>query len=350
MDRGNVKDMKLLIITQKVDKDDPVLGFFHRWLEEFSKYFDFVTVICLQKGESELPENIKVLSLGKERGANRLKYIYNFYKYIWTERKKYDTVFVHMNPEYVVLGGCFWKILRKKIYLWYVHRHNDVKLKLAILLANKIFSVSKDTFPVVCVKNENFGHGIDVKMFSQNKQVTRGRNTILYLGRLSPIKNIEKIIDSLEICCKKFLDIRAVFVGNFSDEGYKGKILLKSKSMIESGRLIFKPAVPNYQTPNFYNKYEILVNLTEKGSYDKVILEAMACGMMALSANNSFKDVLGDLFINDLSPDSISKKILRVLNMSVSEKEKYAIKFREYVVQNHNLEKLIKNISNVINK
>jgi len=29
--------MKLLILTQKVDIDDDVLGFFHGWLEEFAK-------------------------------------------------------------------------------------------------------------------------------------------------------------------------------------------------------------------------------------------------------------------------------------------------------------------------
>ena len=29
--------MKLLIITQAIDINNPVLGFFHRWIEEFSK-------------------------------------------------------------------------------------------------------------------------------------------------------------------------------------------------------------------------------------------------------------------------------------------------------------------------
>src|SRR3989344_6741688 len=57
--------MRLLIVTQKVDKNDPVLGFFHRWIEKFAKNFERVTVICLGKGEYNLPANVKVLSLGK---------------------------------------------------------------------------------------------------------------------------------------------------------------------------------------------------------------------------------------------------------------------------------------------
>lgn len=47
--------MNLLIITQKIDQNDDVLGFFHRWVEEFSKYCELVIVICLQKGEYDLP-------------------------------------------------------------------------------------------------------------------------------------------------------------------------------------------------------------------------------------------------------------------------------------------------------
>ena len=64
--------MKLLIITQKVDRNDPILGFFHRWLEEFAKNCEQVTVICLYKREYNLPGNVKVLSLGKESGGGRI--------------------------------------------------------------------------------------------------------------------------------------------------------------------------------------------------------------------------------------------------------------------------------------
>jgi len=116
--------MKLLIITQKVDKDDPILGFFHRWIEEFAKKFDSIIVICLEKGQYNLPKNTKVLSLGKPSSVKaskgkgrRLVYIWNFYKFTWQERKNYDAVFVHMNPVYVILGGLIWKIFKKKITL-----------------------------------------------------------------------------------------------------------------------------------------------------------------------------------------------------------------------------------------
>ena len=74
--------MKLLIITQKVDKNDPILGFFHGWVEEFAKNVEKLTVVCLGVGEYDLPQNVQVFSLGKKIGASKLKYIWNILRSI----------------------------------------------------------------------------------------------------------------------------------------------------------------------------------------------------------------------------------------------------------------------------
>ena len=56
--------MKVLIITQVVDTNDPGLGFFHNWIKKLAPKFAATTVIGLQVGEYDLP-GVKVLSLGK---------------------------------------------------------------------------------------------------------------------------------------------------------------------------------------------------------------------------------------------------------------------------------------------
>jgi hypothetical protein len=105
--------MKLLIYTQKIDKDDTVLGFFHDWVLKLSVFFENITVVCLEKGNFEFPEKVKVVSLGKERGGTRLKYIINFYKLLIGLQGTYDSVFIHMNQEYVLLGGLYWKLQKR---------------------------------------------------------------------------------------------------------------------------------------------------------------------------------------------------------------------------------------------
>ncbi len=56
--------MKLLIITQKVDNNDDLLGFMYTWIDKLAEQCQSVIIICLVKGETDLPLNVKVLSLG----------------------------------------------------------------------------------------------------------------------------------------------------------------------------------------------------------------------------------------------------------------------------------------------
>jgi hypothetical protein len=96
--------MKLLVVTQTLDKNDPTLGFFHEWIEAFSKKFEMVTVVALNVGMYTLPENVRVHSLGKEVGAGRELRITRYVSLLYSLRNEYTHVFAHMNPEYVIGG------------------------------------------------------------------------------------------------------------------------------------------------------------------------------------------------------------------------------------------------------
>ena len=72
-DTANQSRPRLLITTQAVDLDDPVLGFFHRWIEEFAKHCESISVICLKEGRHDLPDNVHVYSLGKPSFAKASK-------------------------------------------------------------------------------------------------------------------------------------------------------------------------------------------------------------------------------------------------------------------------------------
>jgi len=51
--------MRILIFTQKVDKKNTVLGFFHDWIIRFSQKNSEVNVICLEKGDYDFFANVK---------------------------------------------------------------------------------------------------------------------------------------------------------------------------------------------------------------------------------------------------------------------------------------------------
>ena len=294
--------MKLLILTQRVDENDPILGFFHRWLEEFSKHCEQIKVICLYEGAHVLPANVEVLSLGKEKGESNFKYIRNFYLYIWSRRKDYDKVFVHMNEEYVLLGGILWKLLGKQVFFWRNHPRGGFLTRISVMLSKKVFCTSKFSFTARYKKTEIMPVGIDTAIFTNNPGSTRLPRSIVCIGRISPIKNIDVIINALGAIHRKGLLFTTAIVGDpmLGDESYLKSLRDLAHNDGIDGYVHFMKGIKNSLAPEIYNHYEIFINLTPSGSFDKTIIEAALCGCMLLVSNS-------DLRLS-LSPESIVKE------------------------------------------
>ena len=381
--------MKLLIITQKVDKNDSVLGFFHGWIREFSRKFEKITVICLEKGEVDLPENVKVFSLGKEaarraasqkfikppqlnkrrfNGVNkvfkvikRIIYILKFYKYIWREKKNYEIVFAHMNQEYVLFGGLLWKILGKKIFLWRSHPKGSCLTRVAVWFSNKVFYTSPFSYTARFKKGVMMPVGVNceskVKSLSQlNKnqfngtgKVYKGESLkILYLGRVAPVKNIEVIIEAMKILKEKGIKFQLSVVGDAleKDEEYYDELKLKVKSLKLEKEIKFLPGVPNKETLKVYAGYDIFINATETGSMDKTIFEAIFAGLPVITSNKALRDFFGAkyadlLLFKEGDADDLSFKIEKIREFFCDfEGEKMVLELRKKVEEEQSLEKL----------
>jgi len=353
--------MKLLICTQKVDKNDSVLGFFHRWIEEFAKHCEMVTVICLEKGEYSLPNNVKVLSLGKEHGVSRLKYLFCFYRYTWKYRKKYDSVFVHMNPIYAVLGGVLWKIMKKKVVLWYNHVYGDVYARVSKKIVKNILYTSPFSFfSTSYSRATQMSVGIDTSLFSpedSNVFVQNSKIKILFLGRISAIKNVDILIKAAKILDKKGIDFVLDIVGSAGpkDKGYLEKIRKESMSLEKVGRVRFLGPIPHHMLPDFYRSHDFYVNLTNSGSLDKTIFEAMACGSLVCVSNKSIANLLEErlkniLVFKETDEDSLVLAIVRLVKLSENDKILIKNKLRQFVVDKHGLGCLIKKINYILYK
>lgn len=290
--------MKLLIITQKVNKNDSILGFFHAWIVEFAKYFESIIVVCLEGGEYDLPSNVKVFSLGKEEGENKIKYLINLYKIIWQERVNYDRVFVHMNPEYIVLAGLLWKILNKKIYFWYVHRQVNLKLKVAHFFATHIFSSAPESFGIKSKKVSFVGHGIDLSKLDYNKK--EKLNIILNIatvGRITKIKRIEYLIEALRELKNKNINFALNIVGEAVKEEdfiYEKNLRDLIKNSDLEKEIIWRGSLRGEDLKNVYKNSDFTVNLCPTGGMDKVVLESWATGTPCFVVNEAFSGILGE--------------------------------------------------------
>ncbi|TSD03488.1 MAG: hypothetical protein Athens071416_169 [Parcubacteria group bacterium Athens0714_16] len=366
-----MKSQNLLIVTQKMDKNDPILGFFHGWVEEFSKNVEKLNVICLEKGspremsqgdnfaEGEiisqgsynLPKNVQVFSLGKEQNKSKLKYIWNFYKYIFKLRKEYDAVFVHMNQEYVLLAGIFWKILGKKVMLWRNHQNGSWLTNIAVDMSDVVFCTSPSSYTFKFKKTKLMPTGINVEKFMLENEPTRVSGSILSMGRISSVKKIDVLVRALLHLDSKGFEFKVDIVGDRDPKEPQYYDLVKelAELLVKKGKIQFKDSVPNTKTPQEYFSHELFINLTSSGSLDKTIFSAMISGDLVLVCNTFFIGVLPEQFIfKDGDVYDLSSKIKAILEMDNFKKRKVIEEMKKYVMEKHSVSVTIKMIMNTI--
>ncbi|MDO8558241.1 MAG: glycosyltransferase family 4 protein [bacterium] len=338
---------RLLIITQKVDKDDAVLGFFHRWLEEFAKHLEKVEVLCLYEGTHALPKNVSVYSLGKEKGYSKIRQLFRFWKFCFALTRKIDGVFVHMNAIYVLLGWVFWKMRGVNIFLWRNHPEGGWLARLAYVLAHRIFYTSPHAHAARFPRAQRMPAGIDTDFFRKDERVSRTPNSILFLGRISPVKHIEIVLEAAKLLDAGGSSFTLSVVGSApkADDVYEAKIHELALPLFKKGIVKFVPAVRNTDTPHIYNAHEIFINATPTGSYDKTILEAMACGTIPLVCNRSFAEILSkDLVFSEGDTHDLAQKLIMALRLSEDRRQDIRRRLRDYVDTRHGIERLVYNV------
>lgn len=290
--------MKLLITTQILDTEDPVQFSFHAWVAEFAKHAEQVTVICLKKGKYSLPSNVRVVSLGKEEGRSRTKYLKRLGMYMWQFRHEYDTVFVHMNPEYLVLLGWWWRMTGKTIALWYTHRQVNLKLRIATLFVHIIFSASPYSFRIKTPKVRFVGHGVMVGEYTPFASLSRDdvNPTVISVGRVTAIKNIDTFVEAVALVHAKKPTVRWVIVGGpgtENDIGYEANI----RALIVKRKLENVIAITGFVSPEetkeWYKKASLAINLTPPGGLDRTVIEAAASGVPTITSNIAYREYFG---------------------------------------------------------
>ncbi|TSC61340.1 MAG: hypothetical protein G01um1014107_34 [Parcubacteria group bacterium Gr01-1014_107] len=344
--------MRLLICTQKVDLNDGVLGFIHRWVEEFAKRFEEVIVICLEKGEFKLPENVKVFSLGKEVNSSRLRYIINFYKFLWLERNSYDVVFVHMIYEYVILGGFFWRLSKKRIGLWYAHGHTPLLLRLAEILSHVIFTSTRSGFRLRSRKLKVVGQGIDTEYFNCSLERKEGIFSIISVGRISPVKDYLTLIKAAKILADAGASFRINIIGKpvrSADGRYFEWLKEKIKNAGLESSFSFLGEVANVRLKGHLCTANLFVNMSQTGSLDKAILEAMAAGLPVLTCNEALSEILEEhqslLMYTKRNYHQLAGKIEMISDFSQEERQQLGLKLRQIVVRDHHISGLINKIA-----
>ncbi len=331
--------MKLLIVTQKADSSDPILGFFHQWITAFASRIEHLTVIAQYAGKVSLPANATVKSLGKEHGAPIWRQILRFWWIAWRERSQYDRVLVHMTPVWVILGWPMWFLLRKRVFLWYEIRRGSWRLNLALLFVRKVFSATLQGLPKPHRKQMVTGHGIDVDTFSPDP-ACHETGLIVAVGRITRSKRYDVLLRAFATLpqhCR--LQIAGGMVTRADEEEWDALQSLMQKLDV-AGRVAVQWVEPA-QMPDLLCRAELMLHACV-GGLDKAVLEAMACGCPVVSSSAAAQDVLPESC--RATDDTMSQVAQKILALSQPERSTLGEELRRRIVEQHRLPKLIERL------
>lgn len=290
----------LLVYCQAMDRNDSALGFFVDWIAELAKHHTHITVVCLKRGDdSGLPQNVTVCSLGKDEGKGRATYIARALSIAWKQRAHYDSVFVHMNEEYLLLCGWLWRLLGKRVSMWRNHHSGTWRTQLAGWFCNRVLCTSRFSYTASFPNNRLMPVGVNLSRFSVDVTIARTSKKILFLARLDRSKGVEVVIRALARVTQNVPDATLEIVGSPTDpqSTYPAELMALTQELKLATHVSFIGSVANAQTPDMYRSAAVFVNASSSGMYDKTIFEAMACGCIVVASNDNLHGIYDERFI-----------------------------------------------------
>jgi len=112
----------------------------------------------------------------------------------------------------------------------------------------------------------------------------------------------------------------------------------------------FVGPVSSEDIPKYLQSYDLFVNMSHTGSFDKAILEAMSAGIPIITCNEAAGEILDNykdiLIFKKSDAYDLARKIEHIASLSIEKRDEAGMFLREIVVKNHNIVKLIKDIVN----
>ncbi|MFA5129315.1 MAG: glycosyltransferase [Patescibacteria group bacterium] len=335
--------MRLLIITQSVDDQHPVLGFFVEWIKAFraDSRIDSVDVISFDNASMEIPG----CTIHRINEASKFRRVMAFRQTI--SRLQTDVVFVHMTPIWLLAGSDIWKRQKAKMSLWYTHGSNSWPLRWAVRRSNVTFTATAKAFPFASPKVAAIGHAIPPSFSSVVRRPSiDGTIRFLSVARMMPRKRIVETVEFFSrihhIEPRSSLDLVGPTLG--SDEyALNVKKRIADLELQDAIRIITDFRIADM--PDAYASHDAFLHLSETGSLDKVVLEALASGCAVFSTNPATRDALGDSWsYSGVLDDAAARIAIERAQKGVTEEE------RQRIIQAYSLSVLVTKILDQLSK
>ncbi|MBI4453472.1 glycosyltransferase family 4 protein [Candidatus Woesearchaeota archaeon] len=297
--------MKIAILTPTFSYYSGIDRVVELQAKNFSKK-DEVTVFALEAGLK--PENFKLVVLGMPKNPffqrlYRLFFFLDFSKIksAAEKLKDFDIVISHFYPmnliasyakkkynaEYIYHnhGVGYSKLFNnplERLYIWLFAFFNKLSLK----NADSVVSISrflqqelkKETgldSKIVYDKidKSRFKIGIDGKRIRKRLKIKENEKLLLFVGRLSPHKNVHNLLKMFEIISTINHNIKLIIIGRPTFKSYYNRLKKAANKNV-----IFKEFVDDKELPHYYAACDLYVTASLWEGFNLPIAEAQACG------------------------------------------------------------------------
>jgi glycosyltransferase involved in cell wall biosynthesis len=343
------------MITPKVDPADDLFGHVNGWAAALAERVDRLYVVALWPGRPALPANVRFATLGKDSGeggagsvSSRVGWLMRLQRIVarLALRGEIDAVLAHMGPVFAVAAAPIARLAGRPTFLWYAHGHISGMLRMAHTLVDGVGTSTPDGFRIASPKVTITGQGIDLERF-RPAETWPANERLLSVGRFSPVKRYEMLIDALaepELVGRKDLAVELVGgVHSDAEAAYLEDLRAQARTRGQERRVRFVEGLPHAEIVQTYQRATLFATASATGSLDKVVLEAAACGLPAVVCNPAFRELYGRFwpelsFGQNGDVAGLSGRIAAWLERSPAERRDVALEIRAEIARSHGVD------------
>jgi len=293
--------MKLLLITFELDPGSQVLAWQLQVALELAKLCKSVVVLTHKAAHTSSPENMRVyvfppLLLRAPLRWFGGKWLMNLYVWRLCRRHHVNACFIHMNMAWGFYLAPVFHLLGIPVLLWYAHGTVSRKLKLAHRCVTRIVTSTPEGFRLPSKKVSVIGQGVDAGLYKL-QPVSTNAVDIVTVGRVSARKNLLSMIDAMDALreLEPAVPFRLIIIGaalTAADRRYQAELEQRRLRSRQPERIILAGQLLPAQIVRYYESAFVHLNLSQTGSMDKTVMEALAAGCPVVTSNPAFHELL----------------------------------------------------------
>jgi glycosyltransferase involved in cell wall biosynthesis len=313
--------MRLLVINFEMDRLSRTMPWSQQVVDLLAERCEQVVVLTSRVGDYRPPANVYVhlvpvrpMGVPQRFGS---RWLLNYTVLRLVRQYRLDACFIHMAIAWAYRLRPTFALCRMPVLLWYAHGTVTSELRRALRSADRVVTSTPEGFRLPSPKVRVIGQGVDTNLFTPPATGTRGCE-IIAVTRISPRKRIDLLVDVIQVIrsrrnrstpCLRIIGAALTA----EDVEYEASIRSRIASHDLNDVVDLVGFLPQSSIADMYGAAALHINVSQTGSMDKTVLEALAAGCPVLTSNEAFFDLLQaypEFIVRDDRPDKLADQVL----------------------------------------